>query len=162
MSVLKQVHDELDLEVLDAYGWSDLASLMQAVNGNASPGVGGTPATRDECKRALDDALLERLVALNAERAVQEKRGLVRWLRPEFQDAEKERVPEQGEIEVPEEEEVEVAAAKAGRTPWPKELPDRSRRRGGTIERTRAAGRGRDRRVLYRPWPLEAPPAADR
>lgn len=45
----------------------------------------GTLATRDDCKHALDDALLERLVALNAERAAEEKRGLIRWLRPEFQ-----------------------------------------------------------------------------
>jgi len=32
-----------------------------------------------------DEAILERLVALNAERAVEEASGLVRWLRPDFQ-----------------------------------------------------------------------------
>ena len=34
VSVLKSLHDEIDLAVLDAYGWGDLAGLMQVVNGN--------------------------------------------------------------------------------------------------------------------------------
>ena len=58
VSVLKKIHDDLDAAVFDAYGW---------------------PATLS------DDEILERLVALNHERAAEEKRGLVRWLRPEFQ-----------------------------------------------------------------------------
>jgi hypothetical protein len=58
VSVLKQIHDELDAAVLDAYGWP----------------------------RGLSDTqIVERLVALNAERAAEEKKGKVRWLRPEFQ-----------------------------------------------------------------------------
>lgn len=59
VSVLKQIHDELDAAVFEAYGW---------------------PATLS------DEEILERLVALNHERAEEEKRGLVRWLRPEFQN----------------------------------------------------------------------------
>ena len=74
VAVLKTLHDELDRAVLDAYDWSDLAQLLEVVNGNAAPGAGGLPATREDCKRALDDALLERLVALNAERAAEENR----------------------------------------------------------------------------------------
>lgn len=58
VSVLKKIHDDLDAAVFDAYGW---------------------PAT------LTDDEILERLVALNHERAAEEKRGLIRWLRPEFQ-----------------------------------------------------------------------------
>jgi len=58
VSVLKKIHDDLDAAVFAAYGW---------------------PAT------LTDDEILERLVALNHERAAEEKRGLVRWLRPEFQ-----------------------------------------------------------------------------
>jgi len=54
--VLRQLHDDLDAAVFDAYGWP--ASLP-------------------------DEEILERLVALNAERAAEEQRGLVRWLRPE-------------------------------------------------------------------------------
>jgi hypothetical protein len=42
--------------------------------------------TRTDIKRALDETLLERLVALNSERAEEEKRGIVRWLRPEYQN----------------------------------------------------------------------------
>lgn len=60
VSVLRQIHDELDAAVLDAYGWP--AGL----------------STED---------ILYRLVALNAERQAEERNGLVRWLRPEFQSA---------------------------------------------------------------------------
>ncbi len=128
VSVLKQLHDELDLAVLEAYGWSDLAPLMQIVNGNTAPGTNGIPATRDECKRALDNALLERLVALNAERAVEEKKGSIRWLRPEFQNPEKKvAAPKQAEIEMEDVTETKVAA-KNGKMPWPKTLPDQVRR----------------------------------
>jgi hypothetical protein len=59
VSVLKKLHDDLDAAVFDAYGWPhDLT----------------------------DEQILERLVALNAERAAEENRGLIRWLRPEFQN----------------------------------------------------------------------------
>jgi hypothetical protein len=127
VSVLKQLHDELDRAVLDAYGWSDLSPLMQVVNGNSASGANGTPATRDECKRALYDALLERLVALNAERAAEEKKGLIRWLRPEFQNPhEKAAAPKQSEIEIEDTTETKVAA-KTGKLPWPKGLPDQVR-----------------------------------
>ena len=63
VGVLKDLHDELDAAVLQAYGWADL---------NA------TDADTPE--------LLTRLVALNAQRAAEEAAGTVRWLRPEFQD----------------------------------------------------------------------------
>lgn len=82
VSVLRQIHDELDAAVLDAYGWSDLLPLLRVAHGNDSPAEG---QTRDEAKRGFDEAILERLVALNAERAAEEARGLVRWLRREFQ-----------------------------------------------------------------------------
>ncbi|MEW5859841.1 MAG: hypothetical protein AB1861_21050, partial [Cyanobacteriota bacterium] len=43
----------------------------------------------DEGKRTehedIDEIILERLVALNAERAEEERNGLIRWLRPEYQ-----------------------------------------------------------------------------
>ena len=59
VSTLKQIHDELDLAVLDAYGW---------------------PQT------ITDEQILENLVALNAERAEEERNGLIRWLRPDYQN----------------------------------------------------------------------------
>ena len=67
IGVLKELHDELDATVLQAYGWNDL-TLRQAQG------------------EREDDELLTRLVALNAQRAAEEKSGKVRWLRPEFQN----------------------------------------------------------------------------
>lgn len=61
VGVLKSFHDELDVAVLQAYGWDDLT----------------LPADTD--------VLLVRLVELNAKRAAEEASGTVRWLRPEFQ-----------------------------------------------------------------------------
>jgi len=59
ISVLLSLHDSLDAAVFDAYGWpQDLR----------------------------DEQILEKLVVLNAERVEEERRGLVRWLRPEFQN----------------------------------------------------------------------------
>lgn len=65
VGILKQLHDELDAAVADAYGWSDLTPLLRG-------GAGG-------------EGILSRLVALNAERAAEEAQGHVRWLRPEYQ-----------------------------------------------------------------------------
>lgn len=56
--ILKELHDRLDAAVAEAYGWpADLS----------------------------DNEILTRLVALNRERAQEEARGLVRWLRPDYQ-----------------------------------------------------------------------------
>ncbi|MFM7383436.1 MAG: class I SAM-dependent DNA methyltransferase, partial [Microcystaceae cyanobacterium] len=70
VSILKQIHDELDTAVFTAYGW---------------------PQT------LTDSEILERLVALNLERAEEEKNGLIRWLRPDYQAPEQ--VTAQPEIE---------------------------------------------------------------
>ena len=59
VSILLQLHNELDTAVAAAYGW---------------------PANLTE------EEILEKLVALNKERAAEERRGLVRWLRPEYQN----------------------------------------------------------------------------
>ena len=100
ISVLKKLHDDLDAAVLDAYGWPhDLT----------------------------DEQIIERLVKLNAERAAEEKKGLVRWLRPEFQapgsaaGKAAARKPAQGSMlgETDVDEEGEEAA---GPGPWPKRL----------------------------------------
>lgn len=56
--ILKELHDQLDAAVAGAYAW---------------------PADLSE------EEVLARLVALNKARAKEEKRGLVRWLRPEYQ-----------------------------------------------------------------------------
>jgi hypothetical protein len=60
VSVLQQLHADLDAAVFAAYGW---------------------PAT------LTDAEILERLVALNAARAAEEQRGIIHWLRPESRRA---------------------------------------------------------------------------
>jgi len=78
VSVLKQIHDDLDAAVLESYGWADLASAIPI----ADILVRGGPDAE-----ALEQQLLGRLVALNHERAAEEKRGLIRWLRPDYQNS---------------------------------------------------------------------------
>jgi hypothetical protein len=78
VAVLKQLHEELDAAVLDAYGWHDLM---------AGPFDPSTSSGRTESGRAdFEQTLLARLVALNAERAAEEAAGTIRWLRPAFQN----------------------------------------------------------------------------
>jgi len=90
VAVLKQLHDELDEAVLAAYGWSDLPD---------------------------DATLLERLVALNAERARAEADGTVYWLRPAFQTRSAP-AADSRKLDLP-----AAAAAPAAKLPWPADLP---------------------------------------
>ena len=112
VSVLKTLHDELDAAVLDAYGWSDLtASLVD-------------PVTRE----AAAETLLVRLVALNAERAAEEAKGHIRWLRPEYQHPagtpQQAGLPEAGTDSSEVDEAALVPAAAVARQPWPATLPE--------------------------------------
>ena len=91
--MLKQIHEDLDREVFAAYGW---------------------PAT---CRTRNPGTTC---VALNHERAEEERRGLVRWLRPEFQ-APAEAKATQAEMAIAE---PEAAVGKAGKRAWPKTLPE--------------------------------------
>lgn len=121
VSVLRQIHDDLDAAVLDAYGWSDLLPLLRVAHGNDAPAGG---QTREDARRAFDEAVLERLVALNAERAAEEARGLVRWLRPDFQNPQS--APRQAEIDTGEDaadadETAPAVAVAAKPQPWPKD-----------------------------------------
>jgi hypothetical protein len=95
VSILKQIHDDLDAAVFDAYGWPrDLS----------------------------DEEILGRLVALNHERAEEEKRGLIRWLRPEFQNPSGVQAATQQEITlVAEPGKLKEPAAKPE---WPATFPD--------------------------------------
>jgi hypothetical protein len=100
-----------------------LAPLLQIAHGNAPADEG---STRDDAARAFDETILERLVALNAERAAEEKRGLVHWLRPEFQNPDQRRTTTQPELATDAAEGTsETTAAKAAaRVPWPKDPTD--------------------------------------
>ena len=116
--MLAQLHDELDAAVLDAYGWSDLAPLLVGRPGGTTP----LPDKPEEQARA-EEELLTRLVALNAERAREEQRGTVRWLRPEFQNRTGTSTQQIEQITlVPEDEAETVAPVAAGKYPWPKAL----------------------------------------
>jgi hypothetical protein len=95
VSVLRDIHDDLDRAVAEAYGWSPELS------------------TED---------ILFRLVELNAARAAEERTGLVRWLRPEYQST----TATQAGLGVEMEEE-ERQPTRTARLPWPLALPERVR-----------------------------------
>lgn len=119
VSLLRQLHDDLDEAVFAAYGW---------------------PAT-------LSDAeILQRLVTLNAQRAAEEQRGIIHWLRPEYQnggqrakDEESDELPlkskpKEGKGQGVKGQEVKKPGAKQ---PWPKPLAERIR---ATEQALHAAG----------------------
>ena len=58
ISILKQLHDELDTAVFNAYNWP---------------------------QNLTDEQLLQNLVSLNHQRAAEEKQGKIKYLRPDFQ-----------------------------------------------------------------------------
>lgn len=123
VSVLKQLHDELDLAVLAAYGWNELALLMEVVNGNLPARRISPTASREDIKRELEEALLEKLVALNSERAEDEKKGIIHWLRPEYQNPQgtviANAIDEQTELAMDEEAGAPVVIS-SEKQPWPK------------------------------------------
>ncbi len=80
ITLLKELHDNLDRAVFDAYGWNDLAPRLVGKAGATTPLVDKT----DDQTQA-EEELLTRLVALNAHRAEEEAQGHIRWLRPDFQ-----------------------------------------------------------------------------
>jgi hypothetical protein len=108
VSVHKQLHDDLDAAVFDAYGWPrDLA----------------------------DEQILQRLVDLNRERADEERRGIVRYLRPEFQNPQGGR-PVQGDLGLaPADGDGRATpakgktgkTAKAAKIAWPKTLAEQAK-----------------------------------
>ncbi len=90
IGILAALHDDLDRAVFDAYGWPrDLS----------------------------EEEILDRVVRLNRERYDEEENGLVRWLRPDYQEtAPIHKVAKQKALALE-----EVAAA--GKVVWPKDLP---------------------------------------
>jgi hypothetical protein len=125
VSVLKQIHDDIDLAVIEAYEWSDLIPLIRVANGNI---VSGTEAalTREAAVAKLDELILERLLVLNRLHVSEEQRGIVRWLRPEFQGQSVEPV-KQAEIDMA----VQTAELEVGvgvdKSRWPKDLSEQAR-----------------------------------
>ena len=119
--VLRELHDELDAAVADAYDWPvDLSN----------------------------EEILTRLVALNAERSEEEKDGKIRWLRPEYQTKSKEErkeilksfdfVP----IEQPAAEKKKTKASKAKtevKTVWPSDILEQTQAVRNAIDALREA-----------------------
>jgi hypothetical protein len=62
-------------------------------------------------------------VALNAERADEERRGIIRWLRPEFQNPAGAKTEQQTTMAGIEVEEKEAEAKPKAAIPWPNDLP---------------------------------------
>jgi len=56
--ILRDLHDQIDTAVMQAYGWTETLS---------------------------DEDIVSRLVALNQARTAEEQGGLIRWLRPDYQ-----------------------------------------------------------------------------
>ncbi|MDF2118095.1 class I SAM-dependent DNA methyltransferase [Roseiarcaceae bacterium H3SJ34-1] len=82
--ILKELHERLDTAVADAYGWPvDLSS----------------------------DEILVRLVTLNKERAKEEARGMVRWLRSDYQIPRFGSIKEKAELELSGEADGQIVAA---------------------------------------------------
>ncbi|MFA6173950.1 MAG: DNA methyltransferase [Kiritimatiellales bacterium] len=107
VSVLKQLHDELDAAVAEAYGWPVNLS---------------------------DEEILERLVALNAARAAEEAQGKIRWLRPRFQcpaevqgelNVDAVSSPRSARTASPQKRGEDTASTI--KQPWPSSLPDQVR-----------------------------------
>ena len=98
VTVLRELHDELDRAVLDAYGW---------------------PHDLD------GQALLQRLVDLNAARAAEEEAGLVRWLRPEYQNPGG-TTAQTGDLGLVMPAASATPGAPQGKRPWPKAMAERA------------------------------------
>ena len=92
IGILRDLHAQIDTAVAEAYGW---------------------PATLS------DDEILHRLVDLNRERAAEEARGLVRWLRPDYQN------PAGRTVTKGEQTTMDIGPTEStAKAPWPKTLPE--------------------------------------
>ena len=92
IGILRDLHDQIDTAVAEAYGW---------------------PTT------LTDDEILHRLVDLNRARAAEEARGMVRWLRPEYQNPAGHAAAKGEQITF------DVGQAETTtKAPWPKTLPE--------------------------------------
>lgn len=93
VSLLGQHHDTIDRLVAEAYGW---------------------PAD------VSDEAILSRLLALNAKRSAEERGGLIRWLRPDLQTKDA-AAPVEGTLQL---DESHAASTQSVLVKWPPTLPE--------------------------------------
>ncbi len=102
VSTLKQLHDDLDAAVADAYGWP---------------------------WPIADAEILNRVVALNATRAAEEAEGRIRWLRPDYQKPlfAGTKQTDLGLTDAPVKPATGHRPPKAAKLPWPKTLAARAK-----------------------------------
>lgn len=92
IGILRDLHDQIDVATAEAYGWPvDLS----------------------------DEEILLRLVALNKERAEEEAKGHIRWLRPEYQNPQGTMATKGKNAEM----DLGVIAT-VDKAPWPKTMPE--------------------------------------
>ena len=129
VSVLKELHDDIDRAVFEAYGWADLAPALVGRPGATTPSPHKAPEQEE-----AEEELLARLIALNRERAEEEQAGTVRWLRPDYQ------IPKLGHKAKGRQEEADLPApeAAAARPAWPREELDRIRALRDLLDRAAA------------------------
>ncbi|SCZ68354.1 class I SAM-dependent DNA methyltransferase [Thiohalomonas denitrificans] len=119
VTLLRELHDELDRAVFEAYGWDDLADVLVGRPGATTP-LPDKPAEQ----AGAEEELLTRLVALNSERAAEEARGHIRWLRPDYQAPEAQGEQTTAELKSETAKAAEPAPAAQGKKPWPKTIPE--------------------------------------
>jgi hypothetical protein len=103
VAVLGGLHDDLDRAVCDAYGWEQDIS---------------------------DEEILLRLVALNHERADEERGGLVRWLRPAYQHPQG---TAQASLDIKGEQETKAVTASKAKSPFPSNLAEQAKAVRGAL-----------------------------
>ena len=120
VSVLRELHDDLDRAVFAAYGWDDLAEKLVGRPGATTPWP-----EKPEDQAEAEEELLQRLVDLNHQRAAEEAQGKIRWLRPEYQAPEE--AAEQGKLDTTSPDATTGKTTKrqndkTTKLPWPKTL----------------------------------------
>ncbi|MBB5035758.1 class I SAM-dependent DNA methyltransferase [Prosthecobacter vanneervenii] len=145
VSILLQLHDDLDEAVFAAYGWQHLwqarkESHQGIIHDLQTGDVRMLDATGDQLDAAiakfdqqLDAEILQRLVTLNAQRAEEESRGIIHWLRPDYQNPAGKAAGIQDTLDLPKisgtkSKTKTSATPKPGtKVPWPKPLAERIR-----------------------------------
>ena len=121
ISILRELHDDLDRAVFEAYGWSDLAAQLVGKAGATTP-----YPNKPEDQAAAEEELLKRLVDLNTQRANDEANGIIHWLRPDYQNptAVTAQAQTQGELDTTSEDDADsnTSSKAAAKHTWPKEM----------------------------------------
>ncbi len=122
VTILQQLHDDLDAAVLEAYGWADL-------NRTAGVSPASSPTSGRDARAPFEQEILTRLVALNHERAAEEKRGQIRYLRPDYQNPTAAPTATQSTLSIPEastQSKIKHPQSSIVNPPtdWPEKLPD--------------------------------------